>query len=439
MNRRPHSGQALVVMLAFMASLVGAFVLVFNVGQVVNDKIKLVNAADAAAYSAALWEARSLNYQAYLNRAIVANEVAIAQLVSLRSWSNYVRSVTGNVALVGQWIPPLAVPVRVLARGWQVVDRTVQATLPPFEGALSAWNVEVLSNTQAVAHQQAAIAAADLVTEVAHANEPRAQVTEATRMLQVRNAAEWQNRFTTRYRRGSGELRRFTDLLMASRDGFTGDRRGDLPVPLPLVSTPRRGGTDLVGEYSWRGVDSLSVHLNLLFKRAEIPVGWGAAEQQRLPVSRRGEHGGSLRTNPVASRLALRTLTPQRSYRGVPEIRDVIAPTRQDDRTLRYAVALSLPQRDVRTADRLIMPRGIALHDGGSAGVAPALAADAIHALGAAEIYFQRPGPRADGRREYPSLFSPYWQARLVAVTPAERTLTAPMRGLTVDPYAVLP
>ena len=75
MHCRPHSGQALVIMLAFMAVLSGAFIMVFNSGQVVNDKIKLANAADAAAYSAALWEARSLNYQAYLNRAIVANEL----------------------------------------------------------------------------------------------------------------------------------------------------------------------------------------------------------------------------------------------------------------------------------------------------------------------------------------------------------------------------
>ena len=58
MTRRSHSGQALVVMLAFMGVLTGAFILVFNVGQTVNDKMKLVNAADAAAYSAALWEAQ---------------------------------------------------------------------------------------------------------------------------------------------------------------------------------------------------------------------------------------------------------------------------------------------------------------------------------------------------------------------------------------------
>jgi hypothetical protein len=66
------------------------------------------------------------------------------------------------------------------------------------------------------------------------------------------------------------------------------------------VQLARRGGTDLVGEYSWRAVDTLSVHIDLLLDSQEIPIGWGAAEQRRLPQARRGEHGGSLRRNPRA-------------------------------------------------------------------------------------------------------------------------------------------
>src|SRR5688572_14423197 len=104
--RRSHSGQSSIVLLALLASLVAAGAACFGVGQLVNDKMRLVNAADAAAYSAAQWEARSLNFQSYLNRAIVANEVAIAQLVSLRSWSGYVSTLARNGATVAQWIPP---------------------------------------------------------------------------------------------------------------------------------------------------------------------------------------------------------------------------------------------------------------------------------------------------------------------------------------------
>ncbi|MEO8308953.1 MAG: pilus assembly protein TadG-related protein [Pseudomonadota bacterium] len=439
MRRRSHSGQALVVMLAFLGVLTGAFILVFNVGQTVNDKMKLVNAADAAAYSAALWEARSLNYQAYLNRAIVANEVAIGQLVSLRSWSTYMQRTTRNVNLVAQWVPPLTVPMRLLAQSWKAVDTGIQRGLPPLEAAISHWNVDVLQNAQGIAFQQTLISAANLVSAVARGNEPRAQVTEATRVLQVRNGAQWQDQFTARYQRGGGDLRRFTDLLMASRDGFTRSRRGDLLPAASPVQVSRRGGTDLIGEYSWRGVDTVSAHIDLVVTNQEIPIGWGAAEQRHSPITRRGVHGGSLRTNPRASRLAQRQLIAQQQYAGVPEIRDVVRPGTRDSRSLLYTVALQLPRESMLTADRLFMPAGLQQMHGDSISVAPNLAADALHALGTAELYFQRPFARSDGRREYPSLFSPYWQARLADTPSSARTLTAPLRGLAVDPFAVLP
>jgi Putative Flp pilus-assembly TadE/G-like len=439
MQHRPHSGQALIVMLAFTACLVGGFLLVFNAGQIVNDKIRLTTAADASAYSAALWEARSLNFQAYLNRAIVANEVATAQLVSLRSWSQYVDTLTTNAARVAQFFPPLAAPMRALAQGWGRINAGIARSLPVLEGSLSVWNTRALTVAQAVAHQQALAAAADLVQHVAVANEPRAQVSAATRLLQVRNGEIWQHRFTETSQRGGGDLARYRRLLMDSRDGFSRNRRNDLPIPNPLVSMPRRGGTDLLGEYSWRGVDTLSLHLNLLFGSIETPLGWGAAENRSRQVAQRGEHGGSLSRNPNASRLALRLNRPQNSYQGIPEIRDVVNPARSGQRTLTYSVALDLPARAIATADRILLPAGFTTIDHQVESVAPALPADGLHALGSAEVYFQRPVVRTDGREEYPSLFNPYWQARLISTSAAERTLTAPQRGLVADPFGALP
>src|SRR5262245_44704686 len=90
--QRQH-GQVLALLLMLMAALLGSLLFVFNSGQVVSAKLRLVGAADAAAYSGALAEARSLNFQSYMNRAMVANEVAVAQFVSIRSWSSYVGQV----------------------------------------------------------------------------------------------------------------------------------------------------------------------------------------------------------------------------------------------------------------------------------------------------------------------------------------------------------
>jgi len=48
-----------------------------------------------------------------------------------------------------------------------------------------------------------------------------------------------------------------------------------------------------------------------------------------------------------------------------------------------------------------------------------------IASLSRAEIFFLRPEARPDGRRELASLYSPYWQARLVAPTMADRIYAA--------------
>jgi hypothetical protein len=437
MRATGNGGQASLVVLAFLATLVGGFLVLFSVGQTVNDKVRLVNAADAAAFSAAQWQARSLNYQAYLNRAIVANEVAIAQMVSLRSWSKYVGQTISNAKTVSTFFPPIRAALQVLDRIWSQVDNVI-SNLDEVEGMLSHWNVDVLANAQAIAHQQAPIVAAQLVEQVVQLQEPRAEVYQATRLLQARNGVQWQ-RFTTTYQRGGGDLRRYTQLLMNSRDGFTARRSADLLPSSFTTNIPKRGGTDLLGEYSWRGVDSLALHVGLWFGSVEIPVGWGAAEQRSRRVSQQGEHGGSLRTNPETSQLALDALEASENYQGVPEIRDVVQPNRQDDRRIGYSVALRIARSKIDTADRLLIPEGLAGVSGDAESFAPLFAADALHALGSAEVYFQRPQERSDGRREYPSLFSPYWQARLSTLPGTDRQIVASQRGLQFDPFGLVP
>src|SRR5690606_12105489 len=109
--------------------MLGRFVLVSNAAHAVHGTTRLTHATRAAAYSAAQWQARSLNYQAYLNRAIVANEVAIAQMVSLRSWSRYVDTVTTNVDRITRYIPYIGPPMRVLEQSWDSVDRVLGSAL----------------------------------------------------------------------------------------------------------------------------------------------------------------------------------------------------------------------------------------------------------------------------------------------------------------------
>ena len=80
-----------------------------NSGQMVTEKMRLTNAADAAAYSAGVVHARALNLDAYTNRAIVANQVAIAQTLSLVSWGRYFVDVFCNVPTLGEGVMETAI------------------------------------------------------------------------------------------------------------------------------------------------------------------------------------------------------------------------------------------------------------------------------------------------------------------------------------------
>ncbi|MCU7907045.1 MAG: hypothetical protein KZQ76_14640, partial [Candidatus Thiodiazotropha sp. (ex Epidulcina cf. delphinae)] len=87
-----------------MASILLGIVL-FNTGQTASEKSRLANTADAAVYSGLIWQARALNFQAYTNRAMVANQVSIGQMVSLASWTKYASILARNIDYIGSWFP----------------------------------------------------------------------------------------------------------------------------------------------------------------------------------------------------------------------------------------------------------------------------------------------------------------------------------------------
>jgi len=81
-----QSGQAMVFVYFFIGVVIIGLLVLFNSGQLTRQKMEVQNAADAAAYSAALLSARYMNYVAYTNRAMIANEVAIGQFSAFNSW-----------------------------------------------------------------------------------------------------------------------------------------------------------------------------------------------------------------------------------------------------------------------------------------------------------------------------------------------------------------
>lgn len=83
--KRFQKGQVLpiTVGLALLASV--AIFMVLNSHRAVDEKMNLVNAADATAYSGAQMAARELNFMALTNRTMIANEVAIGHVMAYQT------------------------------------------------------------------------------------------------------------------------------------------------------------------------------------------------------------------------------------------------------------------------------------------------------------------------------------------------------------------
>ncbi|WP_156115025.1 hypothetical protein [Pseudomonas sp. ML96] len=103
-----------------------ALILLFNQGILTRDRVQVENAADAAAYSQAKLFARHQNLIAYTNRAIVANELSIGQVVALMSWSK-------RYANIPRWVnsfPAYQVPILLIPPKPSIADVLNAVTLP---------------------------------------------------------------------------------------------------------------------------------------------------------------------------------------------------------------------------------------------------------------------------------------------------------------------
>lgn len=112
--------------LLFMGIALIALILMFNQGVLTRDRVQLENAADAAAYSQAKLFARHQNLIAYTNRAIVANELSIGQVVALMSWSK-------RYSNIPRWVnsfPAYQVPILLIPPKPSIADVLNTVTLP---------------------------------------------------------------------------------------------------------------------------------------------------------------------------------------------------------------------------------------------------------------------------------------------------------------------
>lgn len=235
-------GQALVLTLVFAAAAGLVGLLLFNTGLLANAKTRLQNAADAAAYSAGVLQARDHNFSAYTNRAMIANQASVAQIVSMKSYledatDTYDRM--GGVLLSVQAQDPMSKPM--WDYGLQVAGPAVSRTDSIFSSVASDYTaaldalIRAHETAQSLHHTATFADVVAVADEVIQKNDPQARM--STGSIAVGNAvyqvSEW-SASTEQHSANdsSAEADRFADLVVSNKstDRFTRNRISR-PVP----------------------------------------------------------------------------------------------------------------------------------------------------------------------------------------------------------------
>ncbi|SIQ28849.1 pilus assembly protein TadG-related protein [Solilutibacter tolerans] len=479
-----QQGQALPLTLIFLLVLCVGLMVTFNTGQVVNKKVELTNAADAAAYSVAVEQARAWNLAAYMNRGRIANEVAVAQLVSLNSWMTQINvsakmtETYSNILSAVPYVGFIFKAVAQIAKAADQIMRPIRTGLREASGPAIGLIDQVLNQSYAqvaeLAIEQASTAGAMKVAhDVVDANSPNAKVTAlsyANLVRQMEQArSEYLQQFNVPKGRSSGSVGgdRYRNLVMESRDKFTVDRRDD--AKLFIIGFEANGGTDMVDYNRWSAVDTNNFVVDIWLLELDLPLGWAGAQAAPNRNKRffagmgngRGWYSDYQRKRLKAyNGLSPWEMTSQMAesdpggsmvggkrnhafftqYKnGIAhqyhDVKDGKARTPEDGPIFTVEVATST--KETRTSSNIGMATG-------RMDVTESPPGDKIKALSSAQIYFNRPHDynggrmfnryvrgRSDARYEAGSLFSPYWQARLTE-TPA--TLRASFNALSAAP-----
>jgi hypothetical protein len=471
MNILRQKGQVIIYLVVFIGVLALAVSYVFNSTQVVNEKTRLQNTVDAAAYSVAVIESRSLNFTAYTNRAMIANHVAVAQAVSLTSWIRFLDISSENIADYTSMIPYVGSVTAAIEGIVGAIKEVMEPLLQAIASAID-FQITILQGSQQTMHAAMLAVAEETLSQVIAENDPDidSSISLADAYLLgdfVRKHNNFVRRFdpdavrsgsrgSRNYEQNRARMEEFRNITLDSRDGFTRVRNDDIPV-IPRVDTfpvqwdvRRGGGTTMVGENSnaqygsWIAMDTLSIH-ERSFRcnlrgcgwrrwREILPIGWGAAKNARgsedirfRNFRRSPDYSDSWRTNPTASNWAASDFQDESeveargsNYLGLRSFYD-LALDGLITKGPGIKLVLSKPTEKIRTTSEIGVGTGnLDIEERGG------MSGERVAAFAYASTYFARMNgvsgfQRASGIREYGNLYNPYWQAKLEKISDTDK------------------
>lgn len=446
MDMTKQKGQSLPMVVAFIAIGTLMAIVLFNNGQLTSEKSHLANTADAAVYSGLVWQARALNFNAYTNRAMVANQVSIAQFVSLRSWTDYGAQTATNIDAIGQFTPfaPITKQVKEAAKA---VDMTVGAIAEVAVPVIDTIN-RTLATSQEAVYLASFASTPKLVKDVVKENDNTYHSDSAYSVVSLgQNALAWKS-FVEKYDDKPG-IERKVKLIHESLDGFSRGRNWDfgyLPIGVvQIAKVVKEGTTELQeddGKYAWLAKDTFSVHIKTWrcswkgcgWKSEELPVGWGGAyaSEDICDAQSASAPCKILSTNRRAENQADWTLEKINGYNGVNPYHDITDQADKDPR-VQLKVEVYINDTDVRTSSKIEglgsaeYPDNATKKLGLGKGMFRADEQNVkrqMASISVGEVYFERPEELyRDNRRvkEYGNLFNPYWHVRLIETPKVEQ------------------
>ena len=432
-----QSGQALIFGMFLLVIVAVLTFYQFSTGQVTTARMRLVNATDAAAYSAGLWRARAFNYYAYSNRAIIFNEVAIAQTATLVSYAGFITQAVKNLETVSRVIPPLNAYLRAVERVVTNLNKALRIMSAVEVAGRSAY-IHALAVSQDVIWGTTNGYVLNQLT-----NEVMKKTDEHFHGYLIRGTLGEQMT-----RNHSDEDRsRLKDLVQRSLDEYSVNRGLTLRILGTKDVLVWRGQTEMIRDHDtnamdrWQSYDTLSIHhrrwRHKRRTREAMPLAWSGVEIAKDPKQSmdrlNGQASSQKHDNGRAYRLIDRSgFWSARAYLGLPAVRDLDENSKAMRENNRFptdkvtVIGVIQKKNTINTADQTGLGAGrLKLKDA----FADFHGDAAMVAMSSAQVYFRRP-PGGNERVEYASMYSPYWQVRLVGVDAHERGMVGALGTL---------
>lgn len=379
----------------FMAGFLLVVLGVVRVTLQSQNQLHVQHVADYAADAAGIIAARDLNFKAVTNRAMLANEVVIGQIMGLSSWFSMGSKTIENLALVTAWVPYLGPVMQGVSNIVKSTDTTIKKALPL---AVKAQQVviKLLQSAQVTFHAASWASSILTMQEIVEASHPEYE-------LALLNHASLQSfkdvwiKMQTR-RSGYEQNIEYVRMVAESRDGFS-EQRTYRWLTLPLVKANKLGASEVGqqgGKVYWQAIDTTALQVRAFLSDKEVPLGWGGNYlQKKLPKKVKGlGYGGSYKVLPVTSFLAAKSALPMLGGHQVPSqyvLADYSSP-------VYITVAVRKPENEATDTPKL-------------------------WGVGRTELVYSRPTkwwPRADHLVEQANLFNALWRRKKAPIHPGE-------------------